>query len=57
MIGGQTAAVAFAGAQDSFPGLDQVNVRVPDVMRGAGTVKLRLTVDGIDSNAVTVSFR
>jgi uncharacterized protein (TIGR03437 family) len=56
MIGGQAAAVAFAGAQDSFPGLDQVNVRVPDVMRGAGTVKLTLTVDGIDSNAATVSF-
>ena len=53
-IGGQSAEVVFAGAQPGFPGLDQVNVRLPDSLRGAGSVRLVLTVDGVAGNAVTL---
>ena len=54
-IGGQRVPVLFAGAQGGFPGLDQVNVQLPAGLSGA--VKLSVTVDGVESNAVTVRFR
>src|SRR5579872_3490689 len=37
-IGGVNAPVLFAGAQGQYPGLDQVNVQVPLVLRGVGEV-------------------
>jgi uncharacterized protein (TIGR03437 family) len=47
----------FAGAQPDINGLDQVNVAVPQCVRGAGAVPVVLTVDGVTSNALTVAFR
>jgi len=49
--------VAFAGAQPSVAGLDQVNIALPASLRGAGKVTLVLTVDGVTSNAVELTFR
>jgi len=56
-IGGTAATVQFAGAQPSYPGLDQVNIQVPSSLRGAGKVTLQLTVNGIAANPVTVAFQ
>ena len=47
--------VLFAGAQGGFPGLDQVNIQLPAGL--SGTVKLSVTVDGVESNVVTLRFR
>jgi hypothetical protein len=49
--------VAFAGAQPSVAGLDQVNVALPAWLAGAGKVTLVLTVDGVTSNPVDLTFR
>jgi uncharacterized protein (TIGR03437 family) len=56
-IAGQPAAVIFAGAQGSVPGLDQVNVLIPASLQGSGAVPLTLTVDGQAANTVTLSIR
>ncbi|MBI3684220.1 MAG: prolyl oligopeptidase family serine peptidase [Acidobacteria bacterium] len=56
-IGGVDAPVLFAGAQGSFVGLDQVNVRLPRSLLGRGAVDVRLFVDGQPSNTVQISIR
>jgi uncharacterized protein (TIGR03437 family) len=56
-IGGQTRAAMFAGAQGTYAGLDQVNVALPQSLRGAGSVNVSLMVDGTASNTVTLSFQ
>jgi ribosomal protein L35AE/L33A len=40
----------------AMPGLDEVHVRVPADLRGAGTVNLSVNSDGRGSNPVTVNF-
>jgi uncharacterized protein (TIGR03437 family) len=55
-IGGVDAPVLFAGAQTEFAGLDQVNLQIPDALRGRGIVPIVLTVDGQTSNSVTVNI-
>jgi uncharacterized protein (TIGR03437 family) len=56
-IGGVPAAVAYAGAQPTFDGLDQVNLTVPRSLAGAGEVPVVLTVDGVTANVVTVRIQ
>jgi uncharacterized protein (TIGR03437 family) len=56
-IGGVAAEVLFAGAQGDFPGLDQINLRVPKTLAGRGEVNIVLTVEGKQANAVTVHFK
>ena len=56
-INGQNAPIAYAGAQGSFDGLDQINVLLPQTLKGAGIVNVAVTVDGITSNAVTVNIK
>ncbi len=46
-------AVEFAGATESSPGLDQLNLRLPADFDNAGELTLRVTADGVTSNAVT----
>jgi uncharacterized protein (TIGR03437 family) len=50
-IGGTAVPVAFAGAQNEFPGLDQINVTVPRSLIGRGSVDVIVTVEGQASNA------
>ncbi|MEK7407617.1 MAG: hypothetical protein AAB225_21270 [Acidobacteriota bacterium] len=45
------------GRRRQYPGLDQVNVRIPRALAGKGEVPIALTVDGQKANAVTVSIR
>ncbi len=56
-IGGITVGVDYAGPDGGgVSGLDQVNVRIPEALRGRGIVDVSVKVDGVDSNTVTVEF-
>ncbi|HZS09281.1 MAG TPA: S8 family serine peptidase [Blastocatellia bacterium] len=57
VIGGASAAVLYAGAQGVYAGLDQVNIRLPDELRGRGRVELVLTVAGRKANKVVLSVK
>jgi uncharacterized protein (TIGR03437 family) len=48
--------VEFAGAQAGMIGLDQVNVRLSEELRGAGVVQLTLIIAGQRSNSATISI-
>ena len=56
-VGAVDAAVLFAGAQQDFAALDQINLRLPNSLAGRGEVGIVLTVDGKTTNAVTVNLR
>lgn len=56
-IGGENAEVLFAGSQDGFVGLDQVNLRLPRALAGRGEADVVLNVDGKSANTVKVSVR
>ena len=49
--------VSYAGPQGQYQGLDQVNLLLPASLAGAGAVQLRLSVDGIASNAMSLLFQ
>jgi uncharacterized protein (TIGR03437 family) len=49
--------VEYVGAHGELPGLDQLNLRLPASLRGAGTAVLVVTADGVASNAVTLRIR
>lgn len=55
--GGLPVAVLYAGPQPTFPGLDQVNLALPAELRGRGEIEIRLTVDGVAANPVTLTVR
>lgn len=55
-IGGVTVPALYAGPQDQFPGLDQVNVLLPLSLHGAGVVNVTITVDGVTSNPVQIQI-
>ena len=55
-IGGEQADVLFAGPQGQFPGLDQVNLSLPQTLRAHGETDLVLTVDGHVANAVRINI-
>jgi uncharacterized protein (TIGR03437 family) len=57
LIAGRNVELLYAGPQGAFPGLDQVNLRVPLSVAGLGNVEIRLTVDGVAVNAVTATFQ
>jgi uncharacterized protein (TIGR03437 family) len=56
-VGGISAPILYAGPQNTFAGLDQVNVQLPAELAGRGEVDVTLWVDGQLSNTVTVSFQ
>jgi hypothetical protein len=55
-IGQEECEVLYAGPQGEFPGLDQVNVRLPRALLGKDIVSLTLTADGKASNVVTLEM-
>jgi uncharacterized protein (TIGR03437 family) len=55
-VGGLAVPVLYAGAQSTFPGLDQVNISIPAVLRGAGAVNVVVSVNGSASNTVQLAF-
>ncbi|HLL14352.1 MAG TPA: hypothetical protein VK388_04670, partial [Pyrinomonadaceae bacterium] len=52
-VGGRAATVEYAGASTDFPGLDQINLRLPDNTLGTPSVVLR-TADGATSRSDVV---
>jgi uncharacterized protein (TIGR03437 family) len=56
-IGTTSAPVVFAAAQGAFVDEDQVNVLVPQSLRGAGRVNLVLNVDGQSTNPVVILIK
>ena len=53
-IGGMQAQVAYAGPQGTYPGLDQINVLLPQSVSGKGKVDVIVTAGGKLSNPVNV---
>jgi uncharacterized protein (TIGR03437 family) len=56
-IGGEHVDVLFAGAQGQFPGLDQVNLSLPQGLHTRGETDVVLTVDGQVANRVRVNLK
>lgn len=53
-IAGQPVPVLYAGPQNQYPGLDQVNISVPLTLRSIGIVNIILTVNGVAADPVQV---
>lgn len=51
------AQVMFAGAQEGFVGLDQINARLSRSLIGRGEADVLLTADGQAANTVKVSVK
>lgn len=56
-IDGVEAPVAYAGAQGTYPGLDQFNVRLPAALAGRGRVSVVITAGERPSNPVIISIK
>jgi uncharacterized protein (TIGR03437 family) len=57
-LGSQTGLpVAYAGAQGTFVGEDQINVLLPQSLQGAGLINATLTADGQTSNPVQIQIK
>jgi uncharacterized protein (TIGR03437 family) len=56
-INGVNAPVLFAGPQGLTPGLDQVNVLIPQSLAGKGNVNLQLTAGGVAANPVQITVQ
>jgi uncharacterized protein (TIGR03437 family) len=56
-INGVAVLVQYAGAQPTYPGLDQVNVSLPAALAGTGNANIVLTVDGQISNTVMIAIQ
>jgi uncharacterized protein (TIGR03437 family) len=56
-LGGSNADVSFAGAPESFTGLDQINIAIPRSLAGRGSVDVVARVDGKTTNIITVTIK
>lgn len=56
-IGGLPAAVSYAGPQGVYPGLDQVNVLIPQALAGSKQVDLDLKILTNAANTVQLLFQ
>jgi uncharacterized protein (TIGR03437 family) len=56
-IGGVKVETLYAGEQPSFPGLDQINARIPRSLVGRGEVDVLVTVDGKIANQVELQIK
>jgi len=57
MVGEIEGRVEYAGPQNQYMGLDQVNLAVPHDLKGRGIVDVTLLVDGKPANKLQVQFR
>ena len=54
-LGGFQAMVESV-RHSNVPGIDELHLRVPDQLRGAGAVRFLVVADGSESNSVTIAF-
>lgn len=55
-IGGVALSVDYLGAHSRLVGVDQVNVKLPQALRGRGMVDVVVTVDGRVSNVAKINI-
>ena len=56
-VGGQPAAVQYAGLTPGYAGLYQVNVQIPGGVTPGASVSLVISQEGVPSNTVTLALR
>jgi uncharacterized protein (TIGR03437 family) len=56
-IGGISVQPTYAGPQNQYPGLDQINFPLSLNLRGSGLVNVTVTADGVISNAVQLAIQ
>lgn len=56
-VGGVNLPVEYAGSQNEFVGLDQINILLPPSLKGRGEVDVSLTIDGVTLNTVRVRIK
>lgn len=56
LIGGVQAEVSFLGAHSRLVGVDQMNIKLPQSLRGRGNVDVTVTIDGKTANTVTINI-
>jgi uncharacterized protein (TIGR03437 family) len=56
-IRGLNAPVAYAGPQGEIPGLDQVNVVLPQQLAGRGVANIVLMAASIGANVVNIAIQ
>lgn len=56
-LNGTAVEVLYAGPQGDYEGLDQVNLRLPQTLRGLGEIEVELNVDGKPANTLRVFIR
>jgi len=56
-VAGINCEISYAGPQETYWGLDQVNAKLPRSLAGRGLVEVVLIVDGKRANTTWVSFR
>jgi uncharacterized protein (TIGR03437 family) len=56
-LGDESVNVLFAGAQGQFPGLDQVNLSLPQDLHTRGETDIVLIVDGVTANKVRINLK
>lgn len=54
LVNGVSLPVISAGAQPTYPGLDQVNIALPASLAGFGEVEIQVGTAGVTSNVVTI---
>lgn len=55
-LAGRDCVVAWSGAHPQYAGLDQINVQLPDSLRGIGTVQVIVAVGGFVANFAQVNI-
>jgi len=55
-IGGIQSEITFLGAHSRLAGLDQMNIKLPQQLRGRGNVDVVVTIDGKQANTVTINI-
>jgi uncharacterized protein (TIGR03437 family) len=56
-IGGRTVDPDYAGLTPGYPGLYQINFRVPADLAATGDVAVKVSAAGVDSNPVTIAVK
>jgi uncharacterized protein (TIGR03437 family) len=58
LINGVSVPVLYAGAQPTYPGLDQINIALPASLAGAGEVQIEVWMSAdVTSNPVTIRIQ